>query len=1153
MNRRGVSRHAALLVVLLMTMSMAAMLPSQIVTAQDNVIFGYVLEWGGAPGIHEAKVTLTKAHGLPTVDRTLIDGTYMFDDLYPGFYEIEVSMTGYFPNRTGPFRFDGDSNFRIGDFWMEKIPDKDSELTGTVLYSATEQVNDEVVEFETQTMTENITSNCSGNTCQLGEKPIIYNSYETAWINSTVYEVNLTIGTDYALDLWTGEVTILNPTIITNISVGPYSLNFTYDYAINTTYLDNKFIVAGSVVMEKNITLWPENGNYVLDLDEGRIEILSDFIFGLDELSATYRYHPVVIEGADLTLYNVTRDYVVEMTTSNSTGAFSVDSWDGAFELQVTADTYQPNVSQIQISGDQKIRVLMDLAIWVWGRVFDSQSTLGIKNARAYMFCLDDPVPKSKKLLEATIDGTSFDFYAYPGRFRLLVDADGYQADDTTIDVLPGGNQTRDIFLDPSEEETYDTNIEFVDGDWNEIIVNTTITLNRDGHLPMLGTDPMGSIFLEIDTAIGNSNGTLEDAEFDDFKYWLWERGPEFLKTSNLFLTEDMEYTLELTKNQDSTYFVNVSKDADHVWIETTAWYNTSGIELNQTDYELTLKASYDSAITINSEDRILTNYTYTINLPPDYELISNSSVNMDVMGFSDIFVDPKRGTGRGTATLTVSKSLEGVAWAIITCPMYEEDKLYFHEVDPSLDNYTVIVPAEVEICFSAEMSEDPNGPGGKISQYANFTWDFGDVSTGWGITPTHNYSDPGAAQAKYVVTVDVDEPGGNQTSASINVSVDARTPVADVWFDPEVYADQHIEEDVTFLMSANLSTDEMYEGEPGNILRWYWDFDSDGEWDAFTEEVETDFFTDPGDYTLNLTVEDWVGHKSENFTMELTVDDVAAPEAIFFILNETYALIDSPYELRDTYFNATDTIDNFSTLENLTIEWRIEGENKTGINITHIFDESGYYDVNLTVTDEAGNNATHNINLYVKIDPAIHSNLEIELGSLKFSPESPEVGTSVRVNVTIANLEVGVAAEGVQVIFYTVGTDEERQEIGGTVRLYNEQGNEILNYTIQPGEKVEAVFMWTPGRHGAYTVGANCSANNEPSVHVDSRNEIEEDVAVREAGWVTPLIIGVLVMLIFIIAIVLLLRRRFAGRMPTLKRKKPEKKEEKKKKRVKK
>lgn len=1151
MNRRGVSRHAALLVVLLMMMSIAAMLPSQIVTAQDNVIFGYVLNEMGLIGVDEAEVTLTYVHGLPTARRTDSGGLYMIE-ANPGFYEIEVTKTGYFPNRTGPFRFDGDSSLRIDDFWLEKIPDKDSKLTGTVLSSATSQVNNETVEFETQSITENVTPRFSStnNTTWLSKHPVVYDSYSTAWTNaSEPIEVGLTYGTDYALDLWSGKITILNPIIATNLSTTEGTLNFTYEYATTIANLNHTYVVAGYDVM-KNSTSWPEDGNYNLDADEGRIEILSNFTFGSDTLSVTYQYHPTVIEGATLTLYNVTRDYVVGLADSDISGGFSLDSWSGAFELQVSADEYQPNVSQSQISGDQRIRVLMDLAIWIVGRVYGP--SLPVDNVRAHMFCLDDSVPKSKRLLTAVGEST-FRFYAYPGNFSLLVDSDGYQASNTIIEVLPGSNQSLEIYLDPSEEETYETNIEFVDGDWNEIIVNTTITLNKDGHLPMLGTDPMGSIFLEIDTAIGNSSGTLEDPEFDDFKYWLWERGPEFLKTSNLFLTEDMEYTLEMTKNQDSTYFVNVSKDADHLWIETTAWYNTSGIELNQTDYELTLKASYDSAITIGLEDRILTNYTYRIMLPQDYELISNSSVNMDVMGFSDIFVDPKKGAGRGTATLTVSKSLEGVAWAIITCPLYEEDKLYFHEVDPNLDNYTVIVPAEVEICFSAEMSEDPNGPGGKISQYANFTWDFGDLATGWGITPTHNYSDPGTAQAKYVATVDIDEPGGNQTSASINVSVDARTPVADVWFDPEVYADQHIEEDVTLHMSANLSTDEMYEGEPGNILRWYWDFDSDGEWDAFTEEVETDFFTDPGEYTLNLTVEDWVGHKSENFTMELTVDDVTGPEATFFILNETYASIESPYEQRNTYFNATDTTDNFSTLENLTFEWLVEGENKTGINITHIFDESGYYDVNLTVTDEAGNNATHNISLYVKIDPAIHSNLEIELGSLKFSPESPEVGTSVRVNVTISNLEVGVAAEGVQVIFYTVGADEERQEIGGTVRLYNEQGNEILNYTIQPGGKIEAVLMWTPGRHGAYTVGANCSANNEPSVHVDSRNEIEEEVTVREAGWVTPLIIGVLVMLIFIIAIVLLLRRRFAGRMPTLKRKKPEKKEVKKKKRVKK
>ncbi|TET89087.1 MAG: hypothetical protein E3J35_11100 [Methanomassiliicoccales archaeon] len=1165
MKKRGVSRCAALLVVLLMMMSAAIMLPSQNVTAQDHMIWGIVKDENCFDKVDGADVTLTDVHGSPFTKPTANGGIYEFT-VNPGFYELTVSKNGLFSNKTGPFRFNGTEDLEITEFCMEPTPTKVNHITGTVLSSITNHVDDELVDFVTHSTTENVTGNFTygPNTTQLSHWPVVENSYRTWWNNDSEKNFNLTVGVDYTITLWSGEIEILNDTIATELRDQLGWLNFTYDYSETASDLENTFVIAGYNLMKNNIT-WKESGNYTLDMDSGTIEIvgLENFTFGLDVLTVTYDYHPTWIQGATLALYNTTRDYEVSGDNSGSLGEFELDSWSGTFEIRVTADMFQPNVSQIRIDEDQNIRVLLDPPIWVIGWVFDSESQSPITDAdvRAHMFCMDD-VPKSKRSLKGFVDGPHFWFYSYPGNFTLIVDADGYKAQEMPI-LVQTTNQSHDVYLDLSEEEIYETSIEYIDNDWNKTIVNESWTLNMDSHLPILGTAQLGSLPLEIDLAVGDSNGTMSDPEFyTDFRDWLTERGPKFLKTAGLFLTDGEEYTLELDAGQVSKYYVDVEKGTEHIWINTSAWYNTSELIQDQEEYNLWLEAVYDSAINIDGEDRILANRTYRVTLPSSYELIANTSANTDVIGFTSIFIDSKKGSGKGTVTLRVQKSEGGIARAAVIGPKEEEGGLYYKVLSWDWDNYSAVVPADVAINFSAAQSTDNNSlPNNQVSPYSNFSWNFGDGGEGWGISPSHNYSDPGSGSGNYTVRLNVTEPGGNVTYTEINVKVDARVPTALAEFDERdtevIDSVLHVDEDVVLRINATrddlLSEDLMWDDKEGNMTYFDWDFDSDGIVDppSSTEgQIETDFFTEPGEYTINLTITDWVGHKSENYSKKIIVDDTTPPDAVFFMLNETFASVNVILEGTSTYFNASDTTDNFSTLENLTFRWDLAGYNTTGVNVTHNFTETGTLWCNLTILDEAGNPGHHNISCQVIPNQKIHSDLAFEEAwtdkPILFEPGSPEVGTSVKISVNVTNSDVGVAAEGVQVRFWIVQADDATTEIAGTVRFYDENGTEVGN-TIAAGEKLVAVITWNPGDHGVYTIRANCTAENEISGGTDD-NFIEHKITVKEAGWVTPLITGVLILLIFIIAIVLLLRRRFGGKFPTLRRKKkPEKKEKKK------
>ncbi|MEE9116423.1 MAG: PKD domain-containing protein [Thermoplasmata archaeon] len=1152
MKKRGVSRSAALLLVLLMMMSTAVMLPSQDVTAQTPMIMGYVKTTNTVGPLVGALVSLADVHGLDPTQLTGPDGSYEFF-VAAGFYEIEVSMDGYFSQTYGPFRFDGDANLAIADFNLEETPTKDWEVSGTVLSSVTTQVTKEQVDFITQTITrENVTSSfkSAGNTVNLSNPVIVYNSYTGYWGHPSNGTDNVMVdGSDYTLDLWTGIATITNGWMAAELTADTGWVEFIYDHSDNTSYLDNGFIA--TYQGWKNTTIqYDPAGNYTLDVETGLVDVQGNFIFGLDVLEFDYEYH-TPIEGATLTLYNVTKDHEVDTDGPTETdGLFLLESWTGVSELQTEADGYQPKATTMMVNGDQSLWILLDRRILINGWVTDNVSSSKVDNVRAYMFSMDI-VPDSIKLLEADVpeSGSYYRFNAYPGNFRLIVDADGYEAQILVINVTTDAVYNFNLSL--SDEELIDTTIGFVADDWNNITIYKNLTLNLDSHLPSLGTASLGSLELEIDLTVGNGNGSLNQTEKDAFVDWLVERGPQFLTTTGLFTTEAMDYTLEL-QGMASRYTVAVTYDAQNIRIETVAWYTTTGITLDEDTYDLELKTAYDQTILIEGEDKILTNYTYNVVLPYGYELIWNSSMNTDVIGFTDIFVDPKKGVGTGTVVMTVAKSGVGVAMAQVTGPREGEGDLYVYIFPVTTqEDYVAIVPAETEIQFSAANSTDPNGPADKkISEYADFAWDFGDGNVGSGISPTHNYSDPGTGSANYTVTLNITEPGGNFTNAEINVRVDARVPKALVSYDEDDWENKdgkmHIEEDIDFNFAADLSTDEMWTGEDGNITRYEWDFDSDGIPDAFTESVETDFFTEPGEYTLNLTVWDWVGHKSDNYSKTIYVDDVTPPDASFTVMNSTYVETNFPLEQETVYFNANDSEDNFSSKENLTYSWTIDGTPKSGVNVSYVFSEPGDYQVNLTVTDEALVKGYHNITLVSSPDPKLHSHIYMVRESFESTPGSPEVGQSIKIKVVLANTDAGVDATNVSVRFWIV--EQKDKEISGTVKYYDYNGTQVFTSTIPAGGNLTAEISWKPGSHGDYTIKVNSTAGNE-LVTEEGDNSIQGTISVIEAQWVTTMIIVVFVVLIFVIAIILLFRRKLAGKFPKLlsRKKKPEKSKKKK------
>lgn len=143
------------------------------------------------------------------------------------------------------------------------------------------------------------------------------------------------------------------------------------------------------------------------------------------------------------------------------------------------------------------------------------------------------------------------------------------------------------------------------------------------------------------------------------------------------------------------------------------------------------------------------------------------------------------------------------------------------------------------DVYFNASESTDPDGT------ITSYQWDFGDGSSGSGMTVTHSYSDAGT----YTVILTVTDDTGNQANVSKTVTVSENSaPTASFVYSP---SGPKVNETVYFNASASSDPD-------GTIDNYAWDF-GDG---STGSGVNTSHqYTAAGTYTVVLVVTDNSGN----------------------------------------------------------------------------------------------------------------------------------------------------------------------------------------------------------------------------------------------------------------------------------------------------
>ena len=270
---------------------------------------------------------------------------------------------------------------------------------------------------------------------------------------------------------------------------------------------------------------------------------------------------------------------------------------------------------------------------------------------------------------------------------------------------------------------------------------------------------------------------------------------------------------------------------------------------------------------------------------------------------------------GSYTVTLTATDSAGGIASASTTASVLA------YPVMNAGGPYkgTVLV----SMTMNATGSSDPNGLA------LTYAWNFGDGSSGTGVSPTHSY----AAAGKYTVTVTGTDSGGASSSATTSATVYAQT-VANPGGPYSGIAG------VAIAMTGSASIIPSGAGST-----YLWNF---GDGTTSSAENPNHTYSALGTYTVTLTVTDNVGGSS---TATTTAKVIGVPTAI----------AGGPYTGSvETALTVTGAASSDPNGQTLTYAWTFgDGATATGVSPSHTYATAGSYSITLTVTDTGGASAT--------------------------------------------------------------------------------------------------------------------------------------------------------------------------------------------------
>ncbi len=265
---------------------------------------------------------------------------------------------------------------------------------------------------------------------------------------------------------------------------------------------------------------------------------------------------------------------------------------------------------------------------------------------------------------------------------------------------------------------------------------------------------------------------------------------------------------------------------------------------------------------------------------------------------------------------------------------------------NPNLTAAFTVTPASPQAFSTASFDASTTTNGGTACLSAcSYAWNFGDGTSGSGITTTHDFRAVGV----YQVTLTVSDSRGAQATTVRTVTVTASTPPdAQFTFSPTSVG---LNQDVFFDASQSRAT------LPRRIVSYGWNF---GDGTSGSGVTTTRRYSSPGTFQVTLTVTDDVGSSAQR-VQGVTVS-TGNPVATMTFLPS------APRVGQSVAFNGSASTSATSTIVSYRFSY---GDGSTADSgspstQTHVFSSAGTYVVTLTVTDAIGRTGTFQVSVPV-------------------------------------------------------------------------------------------------------------------------------------------------------------------------------------------
>ncbi len=385
---------------------------------------------------------------------------------------------------------------------------------------------------------------------------------------------------------------------------------------------------------------------------------------------------------------------------------------------------------------------------------------------------------------------------------------------------------------------------------------------------------------------------------------------------------------------------------------------------------QLTVGAPPSASFTVTTTNPV---QGYPVNL--DASASSDSDTGVSIASYSWNFGD---GTTQTSATPTIGHTFSQPGTYTVTLTVTNTIGLTSMQAQPvSVDElpssvFTMspaVPPVGQAVSFDGSGSVDPDG------SIVNYSWNFGDdsaVESGPSAATTHAYTAPG----NYTVALTVTDSDGHTRTSSQSLTVGSPPSAA---FQVTSPSDPVQGSPVNFDASASSDPDSGV-----SVSTYNWNF-GDGTTQTSAAPTVSHTYSQPGAYTVTLTVTNSLGLTSAPVTTGVSVDELPT---VGFTTSPSAPLPGAPLT-----FDGSRSQDPDGAI--VTYSWTF-GDGTTALSTaattTHAYSASGTYSVALTVTDSDGHTATLTQPVTVYAHPT---------AAFTLTPSAPVAGAPVTVGAT--------------------------------------------------------------------------------------------------------------------------------------------------------